>query len=130
MDFIRSHFGKMQLWPVEHFCPHFFLQISTDLDKKWEKIVLKYGFYKKSLRKDAPLTSWTLFSSLFFQISVQLVRGASFRGDFLQNLYFRTIYSNSERWEQFFESECFFNLFLEVSQIKYITTIRIEIGKR
>ena len=24
---------------------------------------LKYGFCKKSLRKDAPLTSWTLFSS-------------------------------------------------------------------
>ena len=31
---------------------------------------LKYGFDRKSLRKDAPLTSWTLFSSgFFFQIS-------------------------------------------------------------
>jgi hypothetical protein len=27
----------------------------------------------------------------------------------------RTIYSNSERSEQFFVTECFFNLFLEVS---------------
>ena len=33
---------------------------------------LKYGFYKKSLRKDAPLTSWTLISSDFFQISTDL----------------------------------------------------------
>ena len=22
MDFVRSHFGKMQLWPVEHFFLH------------------------------------------------------------------------------------------------------------
>ena len=29
----------------------------------------------------------------------------------------RTIYSNSERLEQFLVTECFFNLFLEVSQI-------------
>ena len=33
---------------------------------------LKYGFCKKSPRKDAPLTSWTLFSSVFFQISTDL----------------------------------------------------------
>ena len=32
----------------------------------------KYGFCKKSLRKDAPLPSWTLFSSLWFQISADL----------------------------------------------------------
>ena len=30
---------------------------------------------------------------------------------------FRTIYSNSERSEQFLVTECFFNLFLEVSHI-------------
>ena len=38
MDFVRSHFGKMQLWPVEHFFPHFFSRsvlISADLEKKW-----------------------------------------------------------------------------------------------
>ena len=25
----------MNLWPVEPFCPHFFFQISADLEKKW-----------------------------------------------------------------------------------------------
>ena len=62
----------------------------------------KYGFYKKSLQKDAPLTSWTLFFitkgyqvpvvlqvSFCDEKSVQLVRGASFRSDFLQNPYFK-----------------------------------------
>ena len=33
---------------------------------------LKYGFCKTLLRKNATLTSWTLFSSLFFQISADL----------------------------------------------------------
>ena len=32
----------------------------------------------------------------------------------------RTIYSNSERLEQSLVTECFFNLFLQVSQIKTI----------
>ena len=41
----------------------------------------------------------------------------------------RTIYSNSERSEQFLVTECFFNLLLKVSQIYYIRAIRIEIGK-
>ena len=41
----------------------------------------------------------------------------------------RTIYSNSERSEQFLVTECFFNLFLEVSQIKKIRTIIFKIGK-
>ena len=40
-----------------------------------------------------------------------------------------TIYSNSERSEQFLVTECFFNLFLEVSQIYKIRTIIIQIGK-
>ena len=43
------------------------------VQKLWHKTqmerLLKYGFCKKSPRKDAPLTSWTLFSSVFFQIS-------------------------------------------------------------
>ena len=39
----------------------------------------------------------------------------------------RTIYSNSGRSEQFLVTECFFNLFLEVSQILKIITIRIQI---
>ena len=49
-------------------------------------------------------------------------------GILLPKLFFtRTICSNSERSEQFFVAECFFNLFLEVSHI--IRTIRIQIGK-
>ena len=62
---------------------------------------LKYGFCKKSPRKDATLTSWTLLASLFSRWaliwkkseakSVQLVRVAFFRGDFLQNPYFSLV---------------------------------------
>ena len=78
----------------------------------WYQDQLKYGFCKKSLRKDEPLTSWTLFWAFlsshlggfavgatanppksddkYAQKSVQLVRGSSFQSDFLQNLYFNT----------------------------------------
>ena len=66
------------------------------------KCWLKYGFCKKYFRKNEPLTSWTLFSPVFFQIStesaliwkktgeksVQLVRGSFFRKYFLWNPYF------------------------------------------
>ena len=54
---------------------------------------LKHGFYRNSLRKDAPLTSWTLFPDLEKNGGkrVQLVRGASFQGDFLQNSYFKRV---------------------------------------
>ena len=41
-----------------------------------------------------------------------------------------TIYSNSERSEQFLVTECFFNLFLEFSQISKNRTIIIQIGKK
>ena len=41
----------------------------------------------------------------------------------------RTTYSNNEMSELFLLTECFFNLFLEVSQIKKIRTIIIQIGK-
>ena len=37
---------------------------------------------------------------------------------------------NSERSEQFLVTECFFNSFLEVSQIYYIRTIEIKIVKK
>ena len=40
-----------------------------------------------------------------------------------------TIYSNCERSEQFLVTECFFNLFLEISQISKNRTIIIQIGK-
>ena len=39
-------------------------------------------------------------------------------------------YSNSERSEQFLVTACFFNLFLEVSHILQIRTIRIHIGTK
>ena len=42
----------------------------------------------------------------------------------------RTIYSNSERSEQLLVTECFFNLFLEVSHIGKNRTIRIQTGKK
>ena len=41
----------------------------------------------------------------------------------------RTIYSNSERSEQFLVTEFFFNLFLKVSHISNIRIIQIQIGK-
>ena len=63
MDFVRSHFGKKKLWPVQlnTFGSLFFPdshRFSADLEKKWAK-------------------------------SVQLVRVSFFLGDFLQNPYFR-----------------------------------------
>ena len=39
------------------------------------------------------------------------------------------ICSNSERFEQFLVTECFFNLLLEISQISKNRTIIIQIGK-
>ena len=41
----------------------------------------------------------------------------------------RTIYSNNKRSEQFLVTECFFNLFLEVSHVSKFGTIAIQIGK-
>jgi hypothetical protein len=41
----------------------------------------------------------------------------------------RIICSNSERSEEFLVIECFFKLFLEVSQNLWIRTIQIQIGK-
>ena len=41
----------------------------------------------------------------------------------------KTVFSNSERSEQFLKTECFFNLFLEVFQTEYMRTIRIQIGE-
>ena len=42
----------------------------------------------------------------------------------------KTIYQNSERSEQFLVTECFFNLFLEVSHVSKIRTIMVQIGKK
>ena len=56
MDFVRSHFGKMQLWQVEHFFLH-------------KKVPVVVPFSEEK--------------------SVQLVRVAFFRSDFLQNPHFK-----------------------------------------
>ena len=73
---------------------------------------LKYGFHKEN----EPLTSWTLFSAIFFQIStesaliwkktgeksVQLVRGSFFRKYFLWNPYFNNVHVDKKREFWFF----------------------------
>ena len=41
--------------------------------KSGQKFQLKYGFHKKYFQKNEPLTSWTLFSPVFFQISADSV---------------------------------------------------------
>ena len=51
--------------------------------------VLKYGFCKKSLRKNETLTIWTLLAHFFSRSSVQLVTDSFFRSDILQNPYFK-----------------------------------------
>ena len=60
------------------------------------RLGLKYGFYKKSLRKDAPLVEHFFHHKrvpFCDEKSVLLVRGASFRSDFLQNPYFPAYFS-------------------------------------
>ena len=42
---------------------------------------LKYGFHKKYFRKNEPLTSWTLFSPVFFQISTDQHWSGKKRGE-------------------------------------------------
>ena len=49
--------------------------------------------------------------------------------EFSKFLRLLEINSNSERSEQFLVTECFFNLFLEISQISKNRTIIIQIGK-
>ena len=48
---------------------------------------LKYGFCKKYFKRNEPLTSWTLLSPVFFQISAEV---HFYRSNFLQNPYFRS----------------------------------------
>ena len=80
---------------------------------------LKYGFCKKSLRKNETLTSWTLLAHFFSRSalistdlekkwakSVQLFRVSFFLSDFLQNPYFSITFSSfgeitSEKLQQF-----------------------------
>ena len=73
MDFVKSHFGKMTLWPVEHFfeqiCHHFWVGATAN----------PLGVTANQPKSD----------DKYAQKSVQLVRGLSFRSDFLPNPYFR-----------------------------------------
>ena len=71
MNFVRSHFGKMNLSDqlntfFEHICHHFWVG-ATDAIANPAKSDDKYA-----------------------QKSVQLVSGSSFRFDFLQNPYFNS----------------------------------------
>ena len=61
---------------------------------------LKYGFYKKSLRKDATLTSWTLFSPVFFQINADWLKlhwKANLVMDFFVKINFPPISTDLEK---------------------------------
>ena len=73
MDFIRSHSGKMNLWPVEHFfehfCHHFWVGATAN----------PLGASANPPKSD----------DKYAQKSVQLVRGSSLWSEFLQNPYFR-----------------------------------------
>ena len=75
MDFVRSHFGKMNLWPVgtllEHICHHFWVCL----------LLLSVCLLLHPPKSD----------DKYAQKCVQLVRGSSFRSDFLQNPYFSLI---------------------------------------
>ena len=59
-----------------------------------------------------------LFTKLFWPSVRKTFEIGGWRPRIFKNLEItRTIYSNSERSEQFLVTECFFNLFLEVSHI-------------
>ena len=73
MDIVKSHFGKMNLWPVEHFFEHIY-----------------HHFWVGAAANPQGATATPPKSDdKYAQKSVQLVRGSSFRSDFLQNPYFR-----------------------------------------
>ena len=58
MDFVRSHFGKIKLWPVEH---------CTDLEKKWAKSVqlVRVSFFRSDFLQN-PYFRWLPNSSEFW----------------------------------------------------------------
>ena len=81
MDFVRSHFGKMNLWPVEHFFPHF----------RHELFPGSSSCFRVPAVLEVPQNE---------EKSVQLVKGSSFRSDFSHNPYFSKIQINLgiENW--------------------------------
>ena len=77
MDFVTSHFGKMKLWPVEHFFNIFIIKIRFSLSNLLIRV--ESNFDEKYVEKGFNKCS----------TNVQLVRVSSFRNDLLQNPYFR-----------------------------------------
>ena len=59
--------------------------------------ILKYGFHKKYFRKNEPLTSWTLFSPVFFQISADWWKIYFLQKNPLQALL-NAIISTNQHW--------------------------------
>ena len=62
--------------------------------------ILKYGFHKKYFRKNEPLTSWTLFSPVFFQISADWLKlhwKANLVMDFFVKINFPPISTDLEK---------------------------------
>ena len=53
---------------------------AISLNYNFFEVLLKYGFHKKYSRKNEPLTSWTLFSPVFFQISADQCWSGKKRG--------------------------------------------------
>ena len=97
--------------------------------KKWLKLWSFYSFFRKSCE----FSKWMVFcnqncSDLLWEKIVLVIEKKTFE---IRGWRPRVckIYSNSERSEQFLVRECFFNLSLEVSQIQWIRTIRIQIVK-
>ena len=61
---------------------------------------LKYGFHKKYFRKSETLTSWTLFSPVFFQINADWLKlhwKANLVMDFFVKINFQPISSDLEK---------------------------------
>ena len=69
MNFVTSHFRKMNLWPVQHFFNIFVIPLGWVCDFAPSKPTQKWG-----------QICWK---------SVQLVRGSSFWNDLLQNPFFK-----------------------------------------
>jgi hypothetical protein len=74
----------------------------------------KYTFPPKNKRTNFTLLLWNLRSTCFRSFLEEI---EDTKKTFRNYLTFRTIFSNSDRSEQFLVTECFFNLFLEVSHI-------------
>ena len=101
------HFSWFLSYPSNS--PYIYLPTRSSLDtiykvkyrvsqsKVWNSILLPKLFWP-TVRKTFEIRGWRPRFCKIFEIT-------------------RTIYSNSERSEQFLVTECFFNLFLEVSQV-------------